>query len=148
MLCTSQISANLLPKPPPMMMRTLSSDVSVLDTAASMAPVPEAVRKATLDASSAPRSLLRTASESSIMAENSAVLKYGSCLPDSSRVSGYIITGPTVKSLIVSSETGLLSRWQINNLLRKIPSASVLSALYFQHYRWMHIQPQNLINVV
>ena len=62
-----------------------------------------------MDASDAPRSLLRTTSESNIISENSSVLKYGSCFPDSSRISGYIITGPTVKSLIVSSK---LNRYQ------------------------------------
>jgi len=68
--------------------------------AASIPPEPEHVMKTTLLSLVALANFLTRRSFSSIISENSAVLKYGTCSAPMARTASEDCTGPTVKLII------------------------------------------------
>ena len=93
----SHILQKRVPKLPPLMTSTLSSAFRTFITTDSIAPVPEVVRKTHLLFSGASRKESISFSFSSIICENSGVLKYGTDSLVIFKTAGADITGPTVK---------------------------------------------------
>ena len=90
------------PKLPPRSISTLSRRRKLQATTASIAALPLPLRNSALPFPQ-PHKDRSCCSFSFIMDENSSLRKYGSCVPLTCNVSGYISTGPTVNSFIVSS---------------------------------------------